>query len=297
MGALSMERWDVMRRGRRTTTTAAALASAAVALYAGCGSSANHSAFDGGAGDGGTGDVTVGDSPSFGGGDAASCTTAAQCKGTPCVGGVCCADAAHVCAGSCCTGSTVCLFDQCVTPGAVCQTSDQCDPGQYCEPALGSGGDGGAPGDAGAGDSGCTSLGAGGRCLLIPPSCPGDAGAAPDGGFCLEQCEYHPPSGGMLNPVVKWTWGPTAKTNPDDTDVWSTPTVGRMYDTNCDGKIDTLDSPVIVFVSGNVGATCCGCGTETVSTCESGVLRMLNGSNGQEIWTLPKASPTSVGFI
>ena len=293
-----MERGDVMRRGRRTTTTAAALASVAVALYAGCGSSANHSTLDGGAGDGGgTGDVTVGDSPSFGGGDAASCTTAAQCKGTPCVGGVCCADAAHVCAGSCCTGSTVCLFDQCVTPGAVCQTSDQCDPGQYCEPALGSGGDGGAPGDAGAGDSGCTSLGAGGRCLLIPPSCPGDAGAAPDGGFCLEQCEYHPPSGGMLNPVVKWTWGPTAKTNPDDTDVWSTPTVGRMYDTNCDGKIDTLDSPVIVFVSGNVGATCCGCGTETVSTCENGVLRMLNGSNGQEIWTLPKASATSVGFI
>ena len=174
------------------------LAAVAAALYAGCGSSANRSAADGGAGDGGgTSDVTLADSPSFGGGDAASCTTSAQCNGTPCIGGVCCADAAHVCAGSCCTGSTVCLFDQCVTPGAACQTSDQCGPGQYCEPALGSGGDGGAPGDAGGGTpgdagggdaGGCTSLAVSGRCLTIPPTCPGDAGAAPDGGFCLEQC-------------------------------------------------------------------------------------------------------------
>jgi hypothetical protein len=77
-----------------------------------------------------------------------------------------------------------------------------------------------------------------------------------------------------------------------------------MYDTNCDGKIDNLDSPSIVFISGNVDSTCCGCGDASVSTCETGVLRMLNGSNGQEIWTLAKptvmegdASVTTVGFM
>jgi hypothetical protein len=70
-----------------------------------------------------------------------------------------------------------------------------------------------------------------------------------------------------------------------------------MYDTNCDGKIDNTDSPSIVFISGNVGATCCGCNKATPSTCESGVLRMLNGSTGQEIWTLTQASAASVGFM
>jgi hypothetical protein len=77
-----------------------------------------------------------------------------------------------------------------------------------------------------------------------------------------------------------------------------------MYDTNCDGKIDNLDSPSIVFISGNVGATCCGCNGATPSTCENGVLRMLNGSNGKELWTLVTptitegdASVTTVGFI
>jgi len=303
MGALSTERGTSMKTASRLGTGAIVAAATAV-LHAGCGSSGNPSAFDAGAGDGTAGDVTLGDSPSFGG-DASSCTTSSDCSGgLSCVGGVCCSDAAHVCSGVCCTGSTVCLFDQCVTPGAPCQTSDQCAMGQYCEPALGGGTDAGAAGgdamvgDAMAGDAGgCTSLAVDGRCLPIPPTCPGDAGVELDGAACLEQCQYHAPPGGPLNAVVKWTWGPTAQSNPNDTDVWSTPTVGRMYDTNCDGKIDALDSPVIVFVSGNVDATCCGCGSETVSTCESGILRMLNGSNGQEIWTLTKASASSVGFI
>jgi FG-GAP-like repeat len=264
-----------------------------LAGQAGCGSG-SHSAFGPGADasgdDGSSGSGSGGGS--FEQDSGTVCTTAADCDGGVCAGGVCCSSAANVCGSSCCSGSDVCLLGRCVTPGAPCQTSDQCAMGQYCEPGIGSG-DAGMPPS----DSGCTSVVVDGRCLPIPPTCPGDAGATGDGGTCLEQCEYHPSGTGMLNAKVLWQWGPTAKSNPSDTDVWSTPTVGRMYDTNCDGKIDSLDSPVIVFVAGDVGGTCCGCNSASVSTCENAMLRMINGTTGEEIWTLTQASASSVGFI
>jgi hypothetical protein len=227
-------------------------------------------------------------------GESGGCSSNSDCMGGVCIKstGKCCSDAAHVCGGDCCTGSDVCLFDQCVTPGAPCHSNTDCGAGHYCEPALGDHGDGG-----GGLEAGCTQIPIDGRCLPIPPTCPGDGGAPPDGGNCIQACEYHPSGNGMLNPVQKWAWGPTAQSHPNQTDVWSTPTVGRIYDTNCDGKIDEADSPVIVFISGNVGPTCCGCNGAPVSTCEDGIIRMVNGSNGQEIWTLDKASAGSVGFM
>jgi len=193
-------------------------------------------------------------------------------------------------------------------PGATCRSAGDCTAGQYCDPSLGGGIDGGAPpGDAGLGAQDAAPAADGatfvsgahcsdplaplGRCVPTPPLCPGDAGA-PDSGTCVGSCQYHPASG-KLNAVIKWTWGPKATAFPDSTDVWSTPTVGRMYDTNCDGKIDESDSPSIVFVSGNIGVSECA---STVDGCKHGVLRMLNGRTGQEIWSLDKANPTSAGF-
>jgi hypothetical protein len=155
--------------------------------------------------------------------------------------------------------------------------------------------------DAGGGDGGlCTQpLPLEGKCLDLPPIC-GDGGV-PDGGNCVEACEYHPPAG-QLDAVAKWSWGPVAQTKPAFTDVWSTPTVGRIYDGNCDGKVDELDSPQIVFVSGHavnsmtgVG-TCCQCTGTVPTACLTGVLRMLDGKTGQEVWSLPKASANSTGF-
>ncbi len=130
-----------------------------------------------------------------------------------------------------------------------------------------------------------------GRCVPIPPTCPGDAGV-PDGASCALECQYHPPFG-TLDAVIKWQWGPWATAYPTFTDVWSTPTVARLYDTNCDGKIDDSDSPSIVFVSGDIGASECA---TTTDGCKHGVLRMLNGRTGQEIWSLARVSGDSMGF-
>src|SRR5262249_25243627 len=137
-----------------------------------------------------------------------------------------------------------------------------------------------------------------GKCVDRPPVC-GDAGA-PDGG-CLADCQYHPPAGAQLQAAAKWQWGPTATLFPDYTDIWSTPVVGRLDDANCDGKIDELDPPNVVFVSGNATnlnglGNCCHCTDRPTDMCHTGVLRMLDGRTGQEVWSLDKASPTSMGF-
>ncbi len=280
-------------------------------------SSGTHSTGSGSGGDGGgTGGHSTGDAGGGVGGNITQpdaghpCSTAADCGGGDvCVDGICCSSVAAVCAGTCCAGGTVCLFDKCVTPGKDCHTANDCAAGQYCETGLGDApADGGVPdggNDAGPlGDGGavCTApLPLGGKCLDLPPVC-ADADAGIDAG-CIAQCEYHPPVG-QLNAVQKWQWGPTADTKPNYTDVWSTPVVGRIYDANCDGKVDELDPPNIVFVAGNdlagapAGTNCqsANIGGGAPSMCHTGVLRMLDGSTGKEIWTLDKPSANSVGF-
>lgn len=293
---------------------------AASAILAGCGSSGDSgggsgpdgSAGDGGATDGTTSDATQRDGGNLIGEDGSTCQTSADCKGGVCVSGACCSSANAVCGSSCCAGGTACLFGACVTPGADCTSAANCPMGQYCETALGPQSDGGAPpGDAGAGGGGgggdggvCTQpLPLAGKCVALPTICPADAGApGPDAG-CVADCEYHPPLTTTLDAVTDWTWGPVAKDAPQYTDIWATPVVGRAYDTNCDGAIDNLDVPVIVFVSGDDldnAANGSNCQTATMggsspSMCHTGALRMLDGSTGEEIWTLPHI-PSSVGF-
>jgi hypothetical protein len=248
---------------------------------------------------------------STGTGGAAMCTTAADCDGGVCNAGMCCDTAAHACGTQCCKGATVCLFDECVTPGADCTTATDCPMGQYCETALGGGADGGPDGgvigDAGVEGGVCSEpLPLLGKCLPLPTVCPADGGAggagAVDGG-CVPDCEYHPPVVATLDAEVRWQWGPTATAQPDYTDVWASPVVGRVYDTNCDGVINDLDAPVVIFVSGNDFANAASgsnCQTATTnmssaSMCHTGALRMLDGNTGEEIWT-NAAIPGSIGF-
>jgi hypothetical protein len=296
------------------------VAAAAAALPLACGSGDTGNA--GGDLDGGTdalGDLGLGDADE--GGiqfDVGSgCTSSAECDGGVCVAGACCASQASVCGSVCCATGTACLFQKCVTPGKPCFTGNDCPTGQYCETALGTPTSGDAGVDAGTGsDAGeggvtlCTTPPKGGRCVDRPPLCPapvGDAGvdsggdaSGPSG--CVERCEYHPPTAAKLKAVPKWSWGSAATFKPNFVDLWSTPTVARIHDGNCDGKVDELDPPNVVFVSGNgidpaTGkGTCCQCTGATPTACHTGVLRMLDGHSGKEVWSLDKASSTSSGF-
>ncbi len=237
----------------------------------------------------------------------APCTSDTQCGGGVCVSGACCPSVALVCGTSCCTTSEVCFANACVTPGGPCRTADDCDAGQYCEPGLGETdagmgdipADGGAP-EGGAGEGGLDGsapacLGTAptpGRCVDLPPHCTTDP--PPPGSTCIRDCEYHPPVG-PLNAVSLWQWGPVADRYPNSTDVWATPTVGRVTDTNCDGRVDSSDPPNVIFVSGNAQGTCCSCGSDA-SSCNDGVLRVLDGRTGHEIWSLRNAQAGSMGF-
>jgi hypothetical protein len=226
------------------------------------------------------------------------CTTNADCKGGYCVKGSCCPTKEQVCGDKCCQPTETCFANACVIPGKICHSSADCDPGEYCEPSLGPGAGDGGVADAGPAVDGRVCLQpapSAGRCLKLPPKCPPGA-PQPDGGAgCIPACEYHPKPG-LLNATIQWSWGPVAKEYANFTDVWSTPAVGRVYDTNCDGKVNELDPPNVIVVSGNAKQTCCSCGTGNELTCRNGVLRMLDGATGQEIWSLRKASASSIGF-
>jgi VCBS repeat protein len=281
-----------MNRRRWTWVSGAALC--VVAMFAACSEDSETSVgapggpgAGGGAANGGAG----GQGGGFGGSNV-ECTDDGDCNGGVCLNGVCCGSADLVCADVCCDSGDVCLFEECVTPGDDCTSSADCPEGWYCEPALGDGGQGGQ-------GANCTQPIVTGKCLPLPEIC-GEGGAGGNGGSggdCIEPCEYHPPVG-QLSATRKWQWGydPVPVEFPNKADVWSTPTVARMFDANCDGEIDLADPPDVVFVSGNAQATCCHCTGNATSACRTGVLRMLDGQSGVEIWSLDMAEPNSVGF-
>lgn len=308
-----------MASKRRSLSLLALAFAAPVAAFAACSSnpevttsdatgSSTGSKMSGSGGSGGKSSGTMSNASSGkGGGIFASstgssagggCQSSSDCKnGDVCIGGACC-ESANACDTACCAGGSVCLAGSCVVPGKPCHSASDCGDGEYCETALGDG-DAGAGGSGGGSvtDGGLPSDGGlctqpapiGGKCLPLPPTCAGDAGTTPDGGVCFADCEYHPPIGATLTPKVKWNWT-TANVNPNDVDVWATPTVGRVYDSNCDGKVDELDTPNIVFVSGNTSTVNCNSGSNPdPQACHDGTLRMLDGRTGTEIWSLPSA--------
>jgi len=266
-----------------------------------------------------------------------ACSEGMGCPGGICIAGACC-PAANACGAACCGATETCFANACVVPGRVCRTSADCDPGAYCESSLGGtpGTDGGVPdasadaggmdappSDAGPRDAGgdgggrvCSSpLPVPGRCLALPPRCPSsgdggtgdasgsDSGGADGGGACISRCEYRPPAG-RLTAEVAWSWGQPVppRQYPEHLDVWSTPAVGRIYDANCDGHVDSLDPPNLVFVSGRaihattgIG-TCCQCTATTPTACHTGVLRVLDGRTGADLLAVRSASMTSTGF-
>ena len=217
-----------------------------------------------------------------------------DCPGGACLEQMCCS-MDDVCAESCCGGDEVCFANACVVPGDPCVNQYDCREGWYCEPGLG---DASTPmgGDGGMMDiEGRRCLGGApraGRCVELPPRCEGEEPAP--GEICITSCEYRPEVGD-LDSVMQWHWGPGVMEFSDSIDVWSTPTVGRVVDTNCDGSVDEQDPPNIIFVSGDSrGSYCAGSGVP--GRCKRGVLRVIDGRTGEEIWSLSEYAPGRIGF-
>lgn len=279
---------------------------AGAALAVGCGggeSSKSSGSGQGGSGVGGAGGAG-GDVASSGSGGSGSgsgggqaCSDSVACAEGACIDGKCC-DEANACGSVCCEGATACLFGACVTPGKACHTQNDCDDGQYCETGLG---DNESGGGAGGGDPACSApVPLNGKCLDLPPVCDPDASSPAPG--CVDACEYRPPVTAKLSALEKWSWGAGTATLPEAIDVWTTPNVGRLHDANCDGKVDELDPPNVVFVSGRSldgsgnGVNCSSTATGSPTVCHRGALRMIDGSSGKEVWSLDKASDASIGF-
>ena len=224
---------------------------------------------------------------------ALECTRHEDCEGI-CVAGSCCASADRVCGTACCGEGEHCFANVCVKPGEECRSSGDCPTGQYCEPAIGEGTKQEEFKDDPPAGAACTQpLPIPGRCLPLPPVCPDGK----DGDGCLPKCEVHPERG-KIDAVEQWSWGAAnASRFKDYVDVWSTPVVGRVTDSNCDGRVDRLDPPNILFVAGNAKGTCCQCTKEEFSACHTGVLRVLDGVSGKEIWSLARAHSGSKGFM
>ena len=235
-----------------------------------------------------SGDTDMTTLPGDGDGDPGGpeCLSDLDCNDGVCVDEMCC-DLANACGDECCSGEEVCLFDACKLPGDACTTEDDCDDGEYCELGLGdpSPGQGMPP----AGLECLDPLPATGKCVDLPIVCQGGPNDPED---CVEACEYMP-APGMLNATLEWQWG-VFEPLTDKTDVWATPAVARVYDANCDGKLDRNDPPNIAFVSANSNQTCCSCNAQ--NECRRGVLRLLDGRTGEQIWQNDSPEMGSLGW-
>jgi hypothetical protein len=213
--------------------------------------------------------------------DDAGCSLGEPCgDGGICTeGGICC-EAALACGTACCQTDQVCSFQECVVPGDDCFDDADCQPGWYCEYALGEPmGQGGAGGTCQGGVEPPS-----GKCLPEPPECgrnedPGDPPT------CIEECEYVPPTT-AFDPVLKYSWGGEV-VPPYSTDVMMTPIVVQLDDDNCDGKVSERDIPEIAFSTFTQGGYY-----------RPGTLHVISIVDNQvvEKWTAPNAVQASTGL-
>ncbi len=216
----------------------------------------------------------------------------AKCDSNQTLAAECC-DESERCGSVCCGARQMCFAGNCVEPMGSCHADGDCQGSEYCEFGLGSGA---------RVDNACSAL-ADGQCVALPKNC-SEAMAGED---CIANpgtCQYRPPVGD-LQAEVQWEWNDSNATLPDFVDVWSTPMVGRVADTNCDMKVDRSDVPAVVFVSGELlvddadplsGVQCAGGENGNAGACQRGVLRVLAGDDGRELLTLPSVG-NSAGFL
>ncbi len=200
--------------------------------------------------------------------EAESCEAGFQCL----TGNVCCPES-QVNGEQCCEEGSIAFAGRCVAPQGDCLDGADCSSGSYCEPALGA-----APA---AGSDQCSSVTVG-KCVALPEAC-----SVNDGPGCIKDtCEVTREIG-HLDTALEWKWPASGQADefPDYLDIWNTPVVGRLADTNCDGVVNLLDPPSIVTMTGQQNFTQCAASR----TCKSTILRVINGKTGEEVWS--KRSP------
>lgn len=81
-----------------------------------------------------------------------------------------------------------------------------------------------------------------------------------------------------FRPTLKYFWKGLSSPDPNYKEVSMTPVVGPLHDTNGDGKIDSSDTPRVVFAAFS--------GTPWHSSMPS-VLRAIDGATGADVWSVP----------
>ena len=117
-----------------------------------------------------------------------------------------------------------------------------------------------------------------------------DNGQPPMSANCNFTFRTAPDSTENLNAQALWSWQPVEF--PEYADVWSTPVVARIFDSNGDGVVDAHDDPSIIFISGN--STNIDFSKTSQPGLRDGVLRVLNGRTGAEQFSLGGFAGVSV---
>ena len=102
------------------------------------------------------------------------------------------------------------------------------------------------------------------------------------GGASDPTCTYTPQPG-VFTPTSEWSWLPTANSpEPTKDQVMSTPVVINLTDDNGDSVIDSRDTPDVVFISFDTTGPA---NDPYQHTLQSGIVRAVSGTNGQELWS------------
>ncbi|EER60921.1 FG-GAP repeat protein [Acidovorax delafieldii 2AN] len=95
------------------------------------------------------------------------------------------------------------------------------------------------------------------------------------------------PQPGTFDPQLKWHWDGSNSPYPEYNQVMMAPVVGRILDTNHDGRIDEKDSPSVVFTSFTVAQGYNGEAT----------IRVVNGKTGEHHLSIRDPSIAAAGSL
>lgn len=94
------------------------------------------------------------------------------------------------------------------------------------------------------------------------------------------------PNPQAFTPRSIWRWDGTGSAQPSSNQVWHTPLVSRLEDTDGDGRLTRDDLPRVVFISYATSDSSAVLGSNSINDPVPGVLRALDGATGAEVWSV-----------